>query len=276
MNGFPSDDYDPDYFDKPPSLAERICVRDRTLITDFDEYTFRTPRAGLFAGDWVLPYPNINPIRQFRFHLDICGSTSASSGGSAFLEHLPRELLHQILSLLEPCSVVAFAGTSVVCRRAVLSLQCFEAVANCPRLLGTILYLRCRFFTFAQLASCISDTRCRQWNCRHYGDVLYLVTGCRLCYDHWCIGWTPGIVQSQLEEEALAADIPHICVLPGYYGSLGEGVCSQPRYAFDSYALADKFDYRGKGVAYGNGNEPPLMSFVAALQMPYYNGLSDS
>lgn len=215
MNGYPSDDYDPYYFDKPPPLAKQICVRDRTLITDFDEYTFRAPRAGLFAGDWVLPYRSINPIRDFRFHLDIVGSTSAPPGGSAFLERLPRELFHQILSLLDPCSVVAFAGTSAVCRRAVLSLQYFEAVANCPRLLGTILYLRCRSFTFAQLAFCISDTRCIAWSCRHYGDVLYMVTGDRLCYGHWRNHCTPVIVKSQLEEEALAADIPQFACFPG-------------------------------------------------------------
>jgi hypothetical protein len=271
------DDYPPYPFDDPPPKAEHPSVWNGTVVTDFNEYTFRAPRPGLFAGDWMLPYPSVNPIRQFRFHLRLHGSTLPGLGAGSPLERLPRELLHQILALLDPCTVVAFAGASVVCRRAVLSLRLFKEVALCPRLLATILYLRCRFFSFGDLTSLMSDTRCRARNCPHYGDILYLVMGTRLCYDHWrspSYCWSCVVVpkaKRQLEIDAIAAGVPHVRIHAGTYGNLGELIAKEPCIGFHARAMSEKFGCHGEGAAYKNSNEPARMSYPASLQMPYYD-----
>lgn len=264
----------PEFVDKPPPAREQVSVKDGTVVTGFDEYTFRAPRVGLFVGDWT--WPHVNPIKSFRFHVEEVRSSLSTLAGGAFLERLPREVLHQILGLLDPCSVVSFAGTSPACRGAVLSLQHFQAVAACPRLLGTVVHLRCRFFTFAALGSCVSDPRCRF--CGQFGDMLYLVTAIRMCHPCWRkynYDWTAVIVSkydTQVEEDAAAAGIPHVRLPRGCFGSLPRGVLHEARRAFDRSALAKSFNYKLNVPGDRTTNEPFLMSYAVTVQLPYRCG----
>lgn len=256
-----------------------IPVKDGTLVTDFGEYTFRAPRAGFFVGDYRTPKGRVNPIRLFRFHSEIPGPRdSQPSSGSILLKSLPLEIFHQILSMLDVCSVVAFAATDVAHRVAVHSLPSLQAIVDFPNLLGAVLYMRCRSYSLANLAACVVDARCQ--HCGEFGDVLYLVDIQRLCYRCWRLDHRRLLLvtaksRPHLKEDALAAGVPYSRVPPGFYGSMGLGVARAYLDAFDRDQFTKKFGYGQKGVQYNictsHGAEPSIFTYCGAIRAPYFD-----
>ncbi|KAH6680575.1 hypothetical protein B0J14DRAFT_557923 [Halenospora varia] len=283
-----------DYF-KPPPSEEQLSFKSSILVTDFDEYTFRAPRPGLFLGDESrTPSGELNPITQFR------------------LEAFEGDDL---------CSVVAFRSVNQRSRAIVDSLQSFQDVTSFPKLLGAALLIKASFFTLDQLAQCISNPKCTF--CDHFGDLLYLITAERWCYACWrgnhtldvqhvprtipvlgpitrsqhahCRFGGPPILPEMecsdpspetLELNALRdhGHIPHVYLPVGYIGARAISYQTWPRLAFDQRAFYDRDEedkpnprwLLEKTPSTILNYDPDPLRYAALIRAPYFDNLTQS
>lgn len=267
---------------KPPKDC-CVSVSGGEVVTDFDEYTFGAPRPGLFVGDWRTPSGEINPVRLFRAHERAFSENAPWPLNLGALGVLPLEILQQILLDLDMCSLLTFVSSNKSCSHIVTTLQDFKMVVSCPRLAGAIFQLRCRSFGFRQLAASIRSPECKC--CGRFGDLLYLITAERMCYHCWradryrkalfldC-GFRRGAPSAGLQQDAIAAGIPHVSVPAGSYGPMGEGSMSKRRLAFDRTSFFAEFDAQRKGEGGGTileyrSAEPDVLSYMATIRAPY-------
>jgi hypothetical protein len=174
----------PPAIDELDEFDERISIEGGTLVTDFDEYTFREPRPGFFLGDDSRTASgDINPILPFSLDGEGIPECPTSPPFLGTLDKSPFEILNQILMQLDLLSLVAFRGINQRSRKTIDSLKAFQAVTAFPKLLGAVLRLQYRFFDLETPIKCIRDPNCRY--CGHFGDMLYLITAERWCYKCW-------------------------------------------------------------------------------------------
>ncbi|KAK7956963.1 uncharacterized protein PG986_006185 [Apiospora aurea] len=216
---------DEDYLTSKPPKECCVSVSGGEVATDFDEYTFRAPRPGLFVGDWRTPDGQINPVRLFRSHERALSDRPPWPLELGTLNALPLEILQQIMYELDMCSLLTFVGTNRSCGHIVTTLQDFKLVVSCPQLAGAVFQLRCRSFGLRQLAASIRSPECNC--CGRFGDLFYLITAERLCYHCWRSdryrkaifpnggGRRRRALSTGLQRDAIAAGLPHVSVPPG-------------------------------------------------------------
>lgn len=195
-----------------PQLYDRPGV----TVRDFNEMTIRMPRQGHFVGD--TPNADINPITNsvpLPIYKQLPRASSSAPLGSL---DLPLEVLHAILRQVDVQTLISFRHVNQASAPVVDSLQEFKTVADFPKALSSTLTLKCASFTVSDLASALQNTTCSR--CRHFGDVLYLITAERLCYPCWRS--TPAYVPKRLKTRELSDEVlesvPHVWGLPGRYG----------------------------------------------------------
>lgn len=279
---------DDDYLAGKPPKECCVLVTGGEVVTDFDEYTFRAPRPGLFVGDWRTPNGGINHVRLFRSHERALSDNPPWPLDLGALGVLPLEILQQVLLDLDMCSLLTFVGTNKSCGHIVTTLQDFKMVVSCPQLAGAIFQLRCRSFGLQQLAAGIRYPECKC--CGRFGDLFYLITAERMCYHCWradryrkavfldC-GFRRAQESASLQRDAITSGIPCVSVPPGSYGPIGEGFMSRRRVAFDRTSFFAEFDARRQDGSDGaileyRSAEPDVLSYVATIRAPYLDETS--
>jgi hypothetical protein len=203
-----------------PANPEPVTTGTVTRITNFNEIAIRAPRPGFFVGDCVLG--DVNPIvRHYELSQDIPPAPQLLPLGS--LTPLPMEILYDILSHLDILSVLDFRSVNQRCTAVVTSSPEFNTVTFFPKAMSAVVNTRCRFYSLARLAACLSDTRCSRCE-RHFGELLYLITAERVCWSCWrrfrdFIPIIPKVAKDTgLSAETLVERVPHITAVPGRYG----------------------------------------------------------
>ncbi|KAK8051219.1 hypothetical protein PG993_002604 [Apiospora rasikravindrae] len=287
---------DEDYLASKPPKDCCVSVSGGEVVADFDEYTFRAPRPGLFVGDWRTPDGEVNPVRLFRSHERALSHRPPWPLELGTLNSLPLEILQQILYDLDMCSLLTFVGTNRSCGHIVTTLQDFKMVVSCPQLAGAVFQLRCRSFGLQQLAASIRRPECQC--CGQFGDLFYLITAERLCYHCWRTdryrkaifpnggGGRRRALSTTLQRDAIAAGLPISRYPRGSYGAMGEGVISKRQIAFDRTSFFARLNAEGqeRDVVGGTGSdcsileyksaEPDVLSYVATIRAPYFDETS--
>jgi hypothetical protein len=212
-------------------------------VQDFEEYTFQAPRPGFFLGDSLAPAGGDNPVLQFeqRNSKEQIPSGRSSRPFLGNLDSLPTELLLQICTYIDICSLLAFRRVNHHALHIIDSFPPFRSISTFPKLLGAAEALQCRSWSIQAIVHCVLDDRCSV--CGHYGDLLYLVTPERWCYKCWLSSddlvvqrFKPPMMSEQ--EGSLACQhIPNVRLSIGYYGLTGTVPGTEKNIAFDQRVL---------------------------------------
>jgi hypothetical protein len=251
-------------------------IENGEAIQDFEEYTFQAPRPGFFLGDSLAPDGGDNPVLQFeqRNSKDQIPSGKPSRPFLDKLDNLPTELLFQICTCIDICSLISFRRVNHHALHVIDSFPPFRSISTFPKLLGAVEALQCRSWTIQTMMHCILDDRCSV--CGHYGDLLYLVTPERWCYKCW-LSCDNLVVQRfkppmMSEQEGFGAcqQIPNIRLSVGYYGLKGTAPACKEMICFDQRALRQALpaacDWHNRDVRKGH----PLR-YATVIRAPYWD-----
>lgn len=192
---------------------------EKTIPLTFDELAIRVPIPGLFASETLSCDLDSNPIvRHYELNHNIPTSPKALPMGS--LTILPNEILLAVLCHLDLTSVLSFRSVNQRCATIVQSSIEFDVVAKFPKALSTVVTLDAKFCTMGHLAASLTNLMCSRCEA-HFGELLYVITGDRVCYTCWrrYSEYIPVLPKkaSQLPPE-IRSQVPVITLLPGYYG----------------------------------------------------------
>jgi hypothetical protein len=247
-------------------------------VQDFEEYTFHAPRPGFFLGDSLAPCGHENPVSRYerKNRSDNIKSSPSFPPFLGNLDHLPSELLCQVFTYLDICSLLTFRRVNQYAMEVVNSFPSFRSIYNFPKLLGAVEALQCRSWTAEAMMHCVLDERCR---CGHFGDLLYLVTPERWCYKCWLDCSDLGVqrfkppMMAGEEGLSLRQHVPNVRLSVGYYGLNAKAAVSEPIVAFDMRALRCALpaacDWYGHDVRRGH----PLR-YTTVIRAPYWDAHS--
>ncbi|CAI6334344.1 unnamed protein product [Periconia digitata] len=267
----------------------------RIPVDDFEEYTFRAPRPGFFAGD--LP-KNPLPCPQFeleRIKKKAIQNSNADDSPRSRIFTLPVEILCAIFIQLDICSLLTLARLDFSPPDALHLLQIlqdwhvFAKIAAFPKLLAVASALECRHWTIGTIFDVIQDERCVM--CGYFGDILDLMTPERRCFR--CFIHDDIIRMQSLESisklqkcsedsieqpeeqrstllKMLEENIPVIRLIEGNYGGDGDGIARSRHQMFDMIALKTKFPTEFREPE-DNWSVRSRLQYATSIRAPFYD-----
>ncbi|KAF4430546.1 F-box domain, cyclin-like protein [Fusarium austroafricanum] len=204
------------------------------------------------------------------------------------LDHLPAELLTQILLYTDLPSLTRFRRVNRRTMELVDSLPQYNAIIkHCPNIIRAILSIQADAFSCDVLYTTLSTTRCS--TCKRFGDHLYLIDCRRVCYLCFTrrveyfpltIGrasrfFKPNETRQRSaitsRQRLHAANPPSIMSLPGRYCTTwtGEGgnLVRKRLQLFDRQAVTQ--DLPGSGLPKGDKTTREPQRFMAIITAPY-------
>jgi hypothetical protein len=215
---------------------------------DFERYTFRAPRPGLFVGDCPAGIGAPQLAEALRLVEDGQGiAVPPCPKERPFLGSLdafPDEILIRILEFTDPCGAVAFRAVNDRARDLVESIVAFQTTKAFPKLLDAVILLQCQDYSISDLAESIKNTDC-QW-CGHFGDFLYLIIPFRICYYCFRSPRTAAMdpVVNFANQDAHRLPVPTVTVPPGTYGLGTNRFLKRPHLAMDRRAFFARYPNR--------------------------------
>lgn len=263
-------------------VDDQVSVENGTHIYNFEEYTFRAFRPGYFLGDDPRTKDGLTSGLPQVFLTEKIVESDRALSLLGSLNRLPIEILIEILPTLDLPSLISFRNTNMRARNIVDSIAMFRRVVSFPRLIGAVLQLRCKFFDLNTLYTCINNSTCSF--CGQFGDMLYLITCERWCFDCWQSRETAALtVPREASLEPLMTDIearekfghiPHVFLSPGTYGLDGNAVLNERALAFDQRSFFAQQDAPPwKPLTTTSWGAHPL-NFVAVIRAPYFESLT--
>ena len=204
------------------------------------------------------------------------------------LDQLPAELLIQVLLQIDIPSLTRFRRVNRRAMELVDSVPQYAAlIKHCPNIIRAILSIQADAFDCGTLCSTLSTNRCS--TCERFGDHLYLIDCCRVCY--FCftrrpeyfpltIGqassfFTPNGTQRRnavtSRQLLRVANPPSILSLPGRYctawGSDGGNLVRKRLQLFDRRAVVHSLAGSGLPKLDKTTREP--RRYMAIITAPY-------
>ena len=97
------------------------------------------------------------------------------------LDRLPLELLIEILLQLDIPSLTCFRGLNRHAMKIVNSVRQYTAIIeHCPNIIHAIVSIQADSFDCGTLYRTLCTSQCS--TCNHFGDYVYLIDCCRVCY----------------------------------------------------------------------------------------------
>ncbi|RDA83181.1 hypothetical protein CP532_6445 [Ophiocordyceps camponoti-leonardi (nom. inval.)] len=225
------------------------------------------------------------PLDNMRRADDAAAKPARYSVGQ--LDQLPAELLVQVLVQVDVPSLTDFRRVNRRAMELVDSITQYSAIIkHCPNIIRAIVSIRANAYDCNALFRTLSSKKCS--TCQHFGDHLYLIDCCRVCY--FCYTRRPeffpltlgrasrffvpskrqrrdGITSRKLLR---AAKPPSVLSLPGEYciTRSGRGVLSRKRLQlFDRRAIVQ--DPVGSVLPDSDRTTREPVRFMAIITAPY-------